>query len=179
MVKSERRTRRRAPSLIAPVAIWFCAIVLVAVQAFLAFGVDWHGVPESFRPNSSSVAGLLAILAMCSVGGLIAARHPGNRIGWLLVAIAVTASFLDIPRLYAGLAIYGPRGWPAALELYWLNQVIWIFVFAELLVLLPLWFPTGRLLSRRWGLVIALDAIPVLIVVAASFGPLATHTRPN
>jgi len=179
MVKSERRTRRRAPSLIAPVAIWFCAIVLVAVQAFLAFGVDWHGVPESFRPNSSSVAGLLAILAMCSVGGLIAARHPGNRIGWLLVAIAVTASFLDIPRLYAGLAIYGQRGWPGALEMYWLNQVVWIFVFTELLVLLPLWFPTGRLLSRRWSIVIALAAIPTVIVIVASFDPAATDPLHN
>jgi signal transduction histidine kinase len=179
MVKAGRRTSGLGRSVIAPVVIWLVAIVLVAVQAFLTFGVDWRGVPEAFQPNGSSVAGLVAILAMCSVGGLIAARHPGNRIGWLLVAIAVTASFLDIPRLYAGQAIYGHRGWPAALELYWLNQVIWILVFAELLVLLPLWFPTGRLLSRRWGLVIALDAIPVLIVVAASFDPLATDPLHN
>jgi len=179
MVKAERRSPWMARSLIAPLLAWFVALTLIVVQASLTFGADWRGVPEAFQPNGSSVAGLVAILAMCSVGGLIAARHPGNRIGWLLVAIAITAAFLDIPKLYAGQAIYAHRGWPAALELYWLNQVIWIFVFAELLVLLPLWFPTGRLLSRRWGLVIALDAIPVLIVVAASFDPLATDPLRN
>src|SRR4030081_790121 len=112
MVKADRRTSGLGRSVIAPVVIWLVAIVLVAVQAFLTFGVDWRGVPEAFKPNGSSVAGLVAILAVCSVGGLIAARHPGNLIGWLLVAIAVTASFLDIPRLYAGQAIYGHRGWP-------------------------------------------------------------------
>src|ERR1700716_4044306 len=176
---TDRRSSSVGRSVIVPVVIWLFAVALAAVQAFLTFGLNWRGVPEAFQPNSSSAAGLVAILAMCSVGSLIAARHPGNRIGWLLVAIAISASFLDIPRLYAGQAIYAHRGWPVALELYWLNQIVWVLVFAELLVLLPLWFPTGRLLSRRWSLVIALDVIPVLIVVVASFDPLATDPLHN
>ena len=179
MVKPDRRTLRVSRSVIVAATIWFVAILLVLVEAFLIFGIDWRGVPNDFRPNGSSVAGLLAILAMCSVGGLIAARHPANRIGWLLVAIAVTASFLDIPRLYAGVAIYVHPSLPGALWLYWLNQIIWILVFTELLVLLPLWFPDGRLLSRRWSIVIGLATLPVMLVLVASFDPSATAPLRN
>src|SRR5438552_7976791 len=104
MSKPGRRTLELNLSVIVALAIWFVAIVLVALEAFLIFGVDWRGVPSDFRPNSSSVAGLVPTLAMSSVGALIAVRHPANRIGWLLMAISITASFLDFPRLYAGVS---------------------------------------------------------------------------
>src|SRR5438270_8405512 len=106
MARSDQSTLGARRSFIVPALVWLVAVALIAVQAFLTFAVDWHGVPDAFRPNGSSVAGLVAILAMSSIGGLIAARQPGNRIGWLLLAIAVTATLLDIPRLYVGVAIY-------------------------------------------------------------------------
>jgi signal transduction histidine kinase len=162
-----------------PALAWLVAIVLVAVQAFLTFGVDWRGVPEGFRPNGSSIAGLVAILAMCSIGGLIAARQPANRIGWLLVAIAITATFLDIPRLYAGAAVYVHPGLPGGLWLNWLGQMVWIWLFTEMLVLLPLWFPDGRLLSRRWSIVIGLAALPSVLATLASLDPSVTAPLPN
>src|SRR5438132_799927 len=102
MVRTDTPTTGLRRSLVLPAVGWLVVMALVAVQALLTFGVDWRGVPEVFRPNSASAVGLVAILAMSSVGGLIAARQPANRIGWLLLAIAVTATFLDVPRLYAG-----------------------------------------------------------------------------
>jgi len=179
MVTADRRKRPLDRSVIVAAAIWFAAVALVAFEAFLVFGIDWRGVPNDFRPNASSVAGFVPTLAMSSVGALIAARHPANRIGWLLMVIAVTASFLDFPRLYAGVAIYLHPGLPGALWLYWLNQIVWILVFTELLVLLPLWFPDGRLLSRRWSIVIGLAAIPTILVIVASFDPSATAPLRN
>ena len=178
MVKPDRKPGLNR-SVVVAAAFWIVTIILVAVEAFLIFGVDWRGVPDGFRPTSSSVAGLLPTFAMSSVGALIAARHPANRIGWLLMAISVTASFLDFPRLYAGLAIYAHAGLPGALAVYWLSQIAWILVFAELLVLLPLWFPDGRLLSRRWSAAIGVAAIPVVLVIVASFDPSATAPLRN
>jgi signal transduction histidine kinase len=166
-------------SFVVAALVWLVALVLIAVQAFLTFGVDWRSVPEAFRPNGSSVAGLVAILAMSSIGGLIAARQPANRIGWLLLAVAVTATFLDIPRMYAGVAIYVHPDLPGGLWLYWLNQVVWIFLFTELLVLLPLWFPDGRLLSRRWSIVIGLAAVPIGLAILVSLDPSVTAPLPN
>jgi signal transduction histidine kinase len=179
MVKPNRLMPRLNRYVVVAAIFWFVTIALVAIEAFLIFGVDWRGVPDGFRPTGSSVAGLLPTFAMSSVGALIAARHPANRIGWLLMAISVTASFLDFPRLYAGLAIYAHASLPGALWVYWLSQVAWILVFAELLVLLPLWFPDGRLLSRRWSIVIGVAAIPVVLVIVASFDPSATAPLSN
>jgi signal transduction histidine kinase len=179
MVTPARHAPKLSPPVIVAVAIWLVAMALVALEAFLIFGINWHGVPDGFRPTGSSVAGLLPTFAMSSVGALIAIRHPANRIGWLLMAISVTASFLDYPRLYAGVAVYLHAGLPGALWFYWLSQIAWILVFAELLVLLPLWFPDGRLLSRRWSIVIGLAAIPVILVIVASFDPTATAPLRN
>jgi signal transduction histidine kinase len=116
---------------------------------------------------------------MSSVGTLIAWRRPANRIGWLLLAIGFTATFLDLPKLYAGVAVYVHPGLPGAEWVYWLSQLVWMFVFAQLLILLPLWFPDGRLLSRRWWLVIGLGAIPIILVIAGSLDPSATAPLRN
>jgi signal transduction histidine kinase len=165
--------------LIAVALTWLLTVALVAVEAFLIFGVNWRSVPGDFQPTSSSIAGLVPILAMSTVGALIAARHPANRIGWLLMAVSISASFLDFPRLYAGIAIYGHAGLPGAEWLYWLSQIAWILVFVELLVLLPLWFPDGRLLSRRWAIVIGLATLLVAMVTAASLDPVALAPLQN
>src|ERR1700682_358837 len=179
MEKLDRPTARLNWSVIAAATLWFAAIALVAFEAFLVFGIDWRGVPADFRPNASSVAGFVPTLAMSSVGALIAVRHPANRIGWLLLVLSLTASFLDFPRLYVGVALYVHPGLPGALWLYWINQVVWILVFGELLVLLPLLFPDGKLLSRRWSIVIGLATIPVILVVVASLDPMATAPLHN
>ncbi|HVS04711.1 MAG TPA: sensor histidine kinase [Candidatus Dormibacteraeota bacterium] len=167
-------------SFVVPALLWVVLMALLVFQLFLTFGFDWRSAPATFRPNASSVAGFVAILAMSSVGALLAWRRPSNRIGWLLLAIALNAIFIDVPRLYVGVAVYVHPGLlPAALWVAWLGQVVWIFLFTQLLVVLPLVFPTGTLLSRRWFFVLWLAAIPVLLVVIASLDPTATAPLPN
>ncbi len=160
--------------------LWVLVMSLLVCQLLLTFGVDWRRAPEAFRPNSSSVAGFVAILAMSGVGALVAWRRPANRIGWLLLGIAFSAIFIDVPRLYVGVAVYiHPGLLPGALWVNWLGQLVWIFLFTGLLVLLPLLYPNGAPISRRWLLILGLVAIPVLLVVAASLDPAATAPLPN
>ena len=179
MVIADRPEPKLGQAFFVPALLLSLVLALLACQVFFTFAVDWRQVPDVFRPSNSSVAGFFAILAMSSVGALVAWRRPANRIGWLLLAIAFSAIFLDLPRLYAGVAVYVHPGLPGADWLYWLSQIAWMFLFAQLLVLLPLWFPDGRLLSRRWSIVIGLAAIPVILVVAGSLDPSATAPLRN
>jgi signal transduction histidine kinase len=179
-----RQQRSVAPALGLPfyaaALFWLLVLGLMAAQIFFTFAVDWHRAPAEFRPGGGSTAGLVAILAMSSVGALLAWRQPANRVGWLLLSIALFAIFVDLPRLYAGYGVYVHPGLlPAALWGYWLNQVAWIILFTQLMVLLPLVFPDGRLLSRRWMMVVGLAVIPVIAVLAASLDPTATAPLPN
>jgi signal transduction histidine kinase len=182
MVASQQRNAAPALGLpfYAAALFWLLVLGLLAAQIFFTFAVDWHGAPAEFRPNGGSTAGLVAILVMSSVGALLAWRQPANRIGWLLLSIALFAIFVDLPRLYAGYGVYiHPGLLPAALWAYWLNQVAWIILFTQLMVLLPLVFPDGRLLSRRWMVVVGLAVIPVIAVLAVSLDPTATAPLPN
>ena len=159
---------------------WLVVVGLLVAQVFMTFAIDWRRVPADLRPSSGSVAGLITILTMSTVGALIAWRRPSNRIGWLLMSTALFAIFIDLPRFYAGYGIYiHPDSVPGALWIYWFSQVAWIFLFTQLLVLLPLLFPDGRLLSRRWMIVVGIAAIPVVSVLIASLDPTVTAPLPN
>ncbi|HEY9289407.1 MAG TPA: sensor histidine kinase [Candidatus Dormibacteraeota bacterium] len=166
-------------SRVAPIILWLLVVLLAAIQLLVSFAVDWHRVPSAFQPNSASFAGGITLMTVTSVGALIALRRPGNRVGWLVIAIGMTACFIDLPRLYAGLAVYADWSLPGALWLYWFSQFAWIMLFGEILVLLPLIFPDGRLLGPRWRWPIGLFAITVVLGFIGSLDPAATSPLPN
>jgi hypothetical protein len=97
---------------------------------------------------------LASLLAFAVVGGLVASREPRNPVGWLLVAVAVCITVRFVAESYARYAlITAPGSLPGGLHAAWM-QWIWFGVVAILAIFLPLYFPTGRLLSPRWRLVL-------------------------
>jgi hypothetical protein len=95
-------------------------------------------------------AALPALLAFAVVGALVASRQPRNSVGWLLVAVAVCMTVRLVGESYARYAlITAPGSLPGGLVAAWL-QSSWFGVVAILAIFLPLYFPTGRLLSPRW-----------------------------
>ena len=87
---------------------------------------------------------VVALVGYAVVGALVASRHPGNAVGWLLLAAA-----LCCPR-GAGRDLHPHESNPGYLAVAWVNG--WLFNVWLLLIVafLPLLFPDGRLLSRRW-----------------------------
>ncbi|HZJ06583.1 MAG TPA: hypothetical protein VFD59_14070 [Nocardioidaceae bacterium] len=125
-------TRRAATTGLAWALFGFFVLTLVATLALIAW-------------SSAATDQLFVFTAFGFglVGALVAAREPGNAVGWLLLAAAVSFGLQELAVAY--LAEPGRPGDGVAV---WFDaQLGWLFVA---LVLLPLLFPNGRLLSPRW-----------------------------
>ena len=85
------------------------------------------------------------------VGTLIAARHPGNPIGWLLCGLALWGAVAELGEAYGFVA--AERGLPGGVAGEWLFS--WSFVVDVMAwTVVVLLFPDGRLPGRRWRRVI-------------------------
>jgi hypothetical protein len=119
---------------------------------------------------SSMTAVVYSILAM-----LIITRLPDNRVGWLMMIIAVGA-VNPIYVMLASLPTTPTNLSPGLWLLLWLNYWSWIPVIFPIL-LIPLHFPTGQPLSRRWNWLnwLAIGMGLFFIMIAA----LQTRIGPN
>ena len=120
----------------------------------------------------------LAAAEFSLMGALIVSRQPRNTIGWLLLAVG--------PSFALSTTVLNP--WSQALPssatltplnflLLWLSSWTWWLLVGPLL-LIPLVFPDGRLLSPRWRWVVFLLAGSFgIFLIGATFT--ATTTLPN
>jgi MFS family permease len=130
------RLDRRAVGMLAG------TVLLVAVTVPLAAGRE-----EAF----DTVLYATFPLVLGVVGTLIASRHPGNLIGWLLCGLALWGAALELGQAYGYLA--AERGLPGGVAGEWLISWSWIVNVAAWVVV-ALLFPDGRLPGRRWRLAI-------------------------
>jgi hypothetical protein len=101
--------------------------------------------------------------AFAVVGALLVAKRSTNLIGWIMAAIAFMVAIFNAGGAYATYVMV-TRGQPDALAVVgaWTANCYWFVMLALALFYLPMLFPDGRLLSRRW--------LPVAVVagIAAS-----------
>ena len=122
-------------------------IVLALGAAFASLGLVFVSL------NGDSLIGestnFLAFMGMGVVGALSLSRAPGNRIGALLLWVAVSVGAAFATAVWSTyLFEHGDRA--AAGWVGWLGNTLWTLSLFPLLVLLPLWFPDGKLVSPRW-----------------------------
>jgi hypothetical protein len=119
------------------------------------------------------VIGSLAILACSTLGALIITRQPGNRIGWIFCVVGIAMVSETFATYYACYTLWAqPGSLPGGLVAAWAQNWIWVVSGGLLCVFLPLVFPNGRLLSRRWILVGWLSACLIAVETVAA----AVHT---
>lgn len=114
-------------------------------------------------PVAGDIVNFVAFMGMGVVGALSLSRAPRNRMGLLLLGVAVIVAVAFVTSEVATYLAERDRleaaGWFA-----WPGNTLWTIGIFPLLIVLPLWFPDGRLPSRRWRPV--LWAGVVLMVVA-------------
>ena len=140
-------------------AMWLASLILVALGVVTARS----GAGGTVAPGAVILGGV-ATLMLTSVGAVLVSRLPRNCIGWLLAAGGLV---LAVSGATSGLADYGlnlhPGSVPGAIWFAWTSQWAWAPEIAILFILLPLFYPTGRLLSSRWRIAVAMAAVVLLV----------------
>jgi hypothetical protein len=145
---------------------------LFALWAAIALTAFWAAAGLS---GDDSPFGLMTV-GYALVGAMVASRHPGNAVGWLMLGIAVTVA-LQLAceaALVLHTAGYEIAAWAAA----WLLNIM----FYLALVFVPLVFPDGRLLSPGWRVVWWFDVVTLVagvVVVAITPGDLSVNMPAN
>ena len=127
---------------------WGAVAGVTGLTVFAVVGAV--GATPTFSPLSIDVpvAAIVLVgltsLAFAGVGALVAAREPGNAVGWLFLStggcIAVTLACIE----------YVALGFPGARWAEWASQWISTGPLIQIPFVLLL-FPDGKLLSRRWS----------------------------
>ncbi len=115
---------------------------------------------------------LLLFMSFATVGALVASRQPGNAIGWIFCYLGLSFPLAGAGEEYALYALVTEPGTlPGGEGLVWLAALLGGPIIFAVFAVIFLLFPEGRLLSRRWRLVVWLDLIAVVCLVAWAFEP--------
>jgi hypothetical protein len=124
------------------------AMALIACAVVLAF---------LNSADAEAVGFPLAMTASALVGGLVASRRPANPVGWLFLGSAALVALQTVATEYATYGLLSSLG-----ALPFAETAAWVSVWIEplgpglMLVVLPFFFPDGRLVSPGWRPIVRL-----------------------
>ncbi|HEV1997091.1 MAG TPA: histidine kinase [Candidatus Dormibacteraeota bacterium] len=119
-------------------------------------------------------------LVQVAVAAIVGLRRPGNPVGWLLL-LSVTANLVD-SGAFQPFVIYSidisNRAVPGGDMIGTFDQMMWIPYVVPIAILLPLVFPSGTLLSRRWRIIVwVATAASVIAFIGGTFAPNPSHSN--
>jgi hypothetical protein len=145
--------------------VW--AIAAAGLVAIAVLGVVYVRMGATDPADAAGgIALLLSLVAFVVSGAVIVSRQPGNVIGWLLMLPGIALTLNQLATIWlAGLDPLPIEVTPGLWLLLWVVDWSWILVVFPLFHLL-LTFPTGRLLSARWRLAVALEIALMATAIA-------------
>jgi hypothetical protein len=151
------------------VAWTLCGLTLVLVCCVVVFTF-------LYRVGLQELIFLIGVVASALVGAVVASRRPRNPIGWFFVLSAVCFAVSEAAFRYAAYGlVLDPGSLPLAHAMAWPSSWLWVPAVVLALIFVPLYFPTGHLLSPRWRPVLWLAIfVSVTLAVLWAFAPGAT-----
>jgi hypothetical protein len=145
---------------------WVAGSMLAIFVAGYGVGVPLSVANGKLEQDSSL---LLAFAAFMAVGAVIVAHRPGNAVGWVFSAIGLLTATGVLATEYAAYVSRTRPGSPPGVVLAaWYTSWWWYPTLVLVLVVTPLLFPTGRLLSARWRPVAVATAAGTAAICALS-----------
>jgi signal transduction histidine kinase len=142
--------RQRIGALARPgaVAITVAGVVLGVATVWVKLTTPAHAASQR---DAGFALVLVPLLAMAAVGLVLSMRQPANPVGWLVSASLIAFDFLLFGSAYTDrlTAAHDLPGWPIV-PLAALATLGWSAGFPLLLIVMPLVFPDGHVVSRRW-----------------------------
>ena len=161
--------------------VWVAGLTLAVYWGCVSVGFLLHVRDDPSRAVETEVFGGLIWGGYPTVGAVIVARQPRNRIGWLCCAVGLLVGPAFLAQAYAWYAlVYRPGSLPGGLAMAWLGEWPWYPAIGLVLTFLLLLFPNGHLVSRRWQVVAwAAAANLVLGSMWAAFKPTLNAIEPQ
>jgi hypothetical protein len=145
-------------------SLWAMTVMFVAL-GLLLFWAAIGRAPHPFSPYLPNLC--VSALSWSTVGALIASRRMGNPIGWLFCVSGLLFGVQVFAGEYGFYALFVARSsLPAGVVSWWLASWLWVPA-TQLILILFLLFPDGRLPSPRWRIVAWLIAGGILLDMAS------------
>ena len=163
------KARRGWFKLALPAALSMTVVSAGLLVAWILLAVTMPASVPSDDANPAELLTVLSLIAMGAIALLLTTRRPENPVGWLVGASVVVINLLQVGTYYGDHWLYMPD-LPRVLlvPLEYLSILGWSTGLPMLLVLVPLVFPDGHLLSRRWRVVVWLTVVTGAMTVVAS-----------
>ena len=127
--------RRALPTLAwSLLGLWVLVTVLFVLQS-------------RHQPIADEWVLVVPLVGYAVVGALVAARQPGNAVGWLLLTFPLV---MALSAMSARPYVIHTRSNPGYVAVAWVAGWLFNVWLALVVAFLPLIFPDGRLLSPRW-----------------------------
>ena len=151
------------------------------------FGLDLAlviglGLATGAGPDTPAFVPALFAAMVASLGGvgaLVATRKPRDPVGWILLASASLVALAVSGEDYVRLSVTDFGGaLPLTVATAWLESLAFGPAIILLVGVMPLYFPDGRLPSRRWRWVVWIAAFGIVVGIlqpAFAAGPLGEH----
>ncbi|MDP8957293.1 MAG: histidine kinase [Actinomycetota bacterium] len=143
-VRADARAERRRPVVLVLAGI--AAVGVVGAIVLTPSAASRVGFAELYLTD------LVIGASFTTIGVLVTQRRPDNAIGWLFLGIGVVEGLAAGLNHYAIVGLTSSPALPAARWAAWLAYwLVSLVVPSGLFLLLLLWFPSGRPISRAWG----------------------------
>jgi len=158
---------------------WTVRSVVSVAAVLVIVGITLSIRDGTFSSDPTTGFLIATIAAYVVVGGLLAARVPGNPIGWLFLVAGLAVLVGGVAGEYAKYTLgTNPGALPFGLAAAWIEN--WAFMGLLLVPILILLFPTGSVPSPRWRWVIRLNiACVVGLLVGGMFAPTTIDIAPG